>query len=1098
MKNVKQIFVIIFMLAFILSISSINAFAATVTQDNLEVTLVTDKEKYSENEQIKTTLTVKNNNDTAVTNVDLETALPDGYKLADKSENKKTVDSIAAGESVSLDVTLEKDNTKKDSTPSELSTALKSSTNPVSGGNSGTTTGGTTTSGSAVQTGQGLLISGIIILVLLTAGVVFIFVYRKKKSFKQSGSKMLSILLCIGIVGGTSTLITVKANAAEDSKTIGIETSVTVDGESLKLNGTVKYNISSGENEKVSLSNFTSDEQYFICGKESTITFTVDISNPEDKVELIKNENELVSYMHDDGLDGDVAANDGKYTCVVKEAINSDETLSVQYSAKSSDYSSNAINLYFFVPLTENTAKAAKDNYHLVLDEISKIEAPYINDDGLIKENDKTKIIYAVNTLLSDLVDRKIVLFFEEENGNFDIKLTSGLTIVYSPIIGKNKNIDSIGSDTSATVLTFQPCFTDMGGQNYSTNAYTLPQGVNFVLEMLDDVATDINSKFSNYSFSSSTNYNDNQVTLNTIRALHEDEIVLWHGHGYYGPVVKSCLVTGEDFDWNGWWWDTTGYFEDCVTNRIINSWVTGYDKVIISSKYIEKYCGNLNNSLIYLAACDSGKTSELANSFLNKGSAAVVANSDTIIREYNVAMLYETLRNMLIINPATQNYYSLQEALNTAKTVYGSDDSDNRYGGVGATPNIFGGTNANNYRLCDSKIYVTGNVTDENNNLLDGVNITMTSNDNEINMNQLTNNGEYSFELHKDNKTYTLMFEKGGYVTQTKTIIDVAEDRTLDVVMKKEVVNNPNIPEDAPTFNGHTYYLYTGYTWQEAKDYCESVGGHLVTITSQEEMDFIVNDLESKSEKANCYWIGLQRDGDSWKWITDEPFSYSNWAENEPNNYKDNGENVVHLFGKEYTDDKGTKRAGTWNDVTNEGAEYISDFYTLNNFGYICEWDSVNQKQNDPLAYSQYFALEPVVSNYGSETVDEYGVRLQVNDDAMIRKCAIYMYKDGSEWYRTAAFVGDNITSATYIPYVAYQGNVIYDGTNHSDIKTFNMHQSSDGIWNVDLKGNFTPIGANLEDFNGNYLTFRSKDVVGRNVQIFDDLDDMKAWLLS
>lgn len=59
MKNVKQIFVIIFMLAFILSISSINAFAATVTQDNLEVTLVTDKEKYSENEQIKTTLTVK-------------------------------------------------------------------------------------------------------------------------------------------------------------------------------------------------------------------------------------------------------------------------------------------------------------------------------------------------------------------------------------------------------------------------------------------------------------------------------------------------------------------------------------------------------------------------------------------------------------------------------------------------------------------------------------------------------------------------------------------------------------------------------------------------------------------------------------------------------------------------------------------------------------------------------------------------------------------------------------------------------------------------------------------------------------------------------
>ena len=165
MTRIKKIIAVVTMITVLLGISGLHTFAATVTQDNLEVTLVTDKEKYSENEQIKTTLTVKNNNDTAVTNVDLETALPNGYKLADKSENKKMVDSIAAGESVSLDVTLEKDNTKKESTPSEPSTDAKSSTNPVSGGNSsnsgnsGTTTGGTTTSGSAVQTGQGFLIS---------------------------------------------------------------------------------------------------------------------------------------------------------------------------------------------------------------------------------------------------------------------------------------------------------------------------------------------------------------------------------------------------------------------------------------------------------------------------------------------------------------------------------------------------------------------------------------------------------------------------------------------------------------------------------------------------------------------------------------------------------------------------------------------------------------------------------------------------------------------------------------------------------------------------------------------------------------------------
>ena len=248
MKNVKQIFVIIFMLAFILSISSINAFAATVTQDNLEVTLVTDKEKYSENEQIKTTLTVKNNNDTAVTNVDLETALPDGYKLADKSENKKTVDSIAAGESVSLDVTLEKDNTKKDSTPSELSTDSKSSTNPVSGGNSGssgnsgTTTGGTTTSGSAVQTGQTFLVIGIALLIVLMAAFFIVFVCRKN-SLKCVWKNTISLVLCFCLVGGTFLFSNNKANAEEISKSkISIETGLVVNNNKTIIKSNISYN----------------------------------------------------------------------------------------------------------------------------------------------------------------------------------------------------------------------------------------------------------------------------------------------------------------------------------------------------------------------------------------------------------------------------------------------------------------------------------------------------------------------------------------------------------------------------------------------------------------------------------------------------------------------------------------------------------------------------------------------------------------------------------------------------------------------------------------------------------------------------------------
>ena len=93
-------------------------------------------------------------------------------------------------------------------------------------------------------------------------------------------------------------------------------------------------------------------------------------------------------------------------------------------------------------------------------------------------------------------------------------------------------------------------------------------------------------------------------------------------------------------------------------------------------------------------------------------------------------------------------------------------------------------------------------------------------------------------------------------------------------------------------------------------------------------------------------------------------------------------------------------------------------------------------------------------------------------------------------------AFVGDNITSAQYVPYVAYQGNILYDGLNSSNILVHNMEKSANDIWNV--YGDFSLIEANLIDSSGNHLTLHSTSVVGNNVQIFDDMNKMKAWLLS
>ena len=86
---------------------------------------------------------------------------------------------------------------------------------------------------------------------------------------------------------------------------------------------------------------------------------------------------------------------------------------------------------------------------------------------------------------------------------------------------------------------------------------------------------------------------------------------------------------------------------------------------------------------------------------------------------------------------------------------------------------------------------------------------------------------------------------------------------------------------------NGHYYALISvpgGITWENAKNAAQSlsysgVNGHLATITSQDESDFIVDKLY-----PTYNWIGgFQPDGSEepaggWQWITGESWSYINW----------------------------------------------------------------------------------------------------------------------------------------------------------------------------------------------------------------------------
>lgn len=111
----------------------------------------------------------------------------------------------------------------------------------------------------------------------------------------------------------------------------------------------------------------------------------------------------------------------------------------------------------------------------------------------------------------------------------------------------------------------------------------------------------------------------------------------------------------------------------------------------------------------------------------------------------------------------------------------------------------------------------------------------------------------------------------------------------SMSIVTKRyqpmNVYATSNIPADALEYNGHYYYVYDmNYGWDEAKAYCESLGGYLATITSQEENDVVYQYLRDQGYESAYFGYKDEEEEGVWKWVTGEKNTYSNWSSGEPN----------------------------------------------------------------------------------------------------------------------------------------------------------------------------------------------------------------------
>ena len=147
---------------------------------------------------------------------------------------------------------------------------------------------------------------------------------------------------------------------------------------------------------------------------------------------------------------------------------------------------------------------------------------------------------------------------------------------------------------------------------------------------------------------------------------------------------------------------------------------------------------------------------------------------------------------------------------------------------------------------------------------------------------------------------------------------------------------------------NGHYYAQVSvpgNIPWHVARTAAEGwthngFAGHLATITSAQENQFIVDHLEEAA--IGMYWLGGFQAFDEapehdpaagWQWVTGEEWVYTNWmaVTSEPNDAGASGEDVLRLWRSDWWSPTwgGQHALGQWNDdpVSSTARGYVVEF---------------------------------------------------------------------------------------------------------------------------------------------------------------------------
>lgn len=287
-----------------------------------------------------------------------------------------------------------------------------------------------------------------IIALLAAIAVVIILMYK----YKKQTTKIISLVMCVAIAATAITGVSFfTAKGADDGrKSFTVEKVITVDGEETKVNADVKYQ---GNGNTGTIKLYSNPKELNTSETPQEILFYIDTKNVKSSYSITVidgNTNIEVASLLDDGMNGDLQADDGIYSGKITVACDTERTL--KYYAILDDGSSKLISktrmINIFAPISDKESEEME-----TVD--SRLKT--LTESSVYKNSSEQNKINLLKKELDELLSEKLITtyHYDKKSNTYSYEYSNGISGSWSiePQFEDNDDLLSMGIGESLSPL---------------------------------------------------------------------------------------------------------------------------------------------------------------------------------------------------------------------------------------------------------------------------------------------------------------------------------------------------------------------------------------------------------------------------------------------------------------------------------------------------------------------------------------------------------------------------------------------------------------------------------------------------------------------